>query len=101
MSAKLLFLLAVMVAFGALTTKAMLDSGIQGILAVPLSSWAGAQVFTDLVIVGLMACVWMVKDAPLRGLRAWPFVLLTLATGSFGPLTYLVVREWRSTQSSL
>jgi hypothetical protein len=38
----------------------------------------------------------MVRDASARGLNAWPFVLVTLVAGSFGPLFYLVVRERRA-----
>ena len=59
-------------------------------------SWGGAQVFTDLVIALLLACVWMVYDARERGLSAWPFIAITLVLGSFGPLLYLVVREVRA-----
>jgi len=54
-------------------------------------------VFIDLVIVGVLACFWMSKDARGRGLTAWPFILITVFAGSFGPLLYLVVRELRST----
>ncbi len=96
MSVRLFGLVAVVIAFGALTAMALLDVGFLGILEPHFQSWGGAQVFVDLVIVCLLACIWMVNDAPSRGLNAWPFVLITLVAGSFGPLTYLVFREWRS-----
>ncbi len=51
--------------------------------------------FTDLVILGVLACFWMAKDAPAQGLPAWPFILMTLILGSFGPLIYLVARQLR------
>jgi hypothetical protein len=35
----------------------------------------------------------MHADARARGRSAWPFIALTLAAGSFGPLAYLLVRE--------
>jgi hypothetical protein len=35
----------------------------------------------------------MAADARQRGLPAWPFIAMTVVMGSFGPLTYLVVRE--------
>ena len=40
--------------------------------------------FADLVILAVLACIWMVKDAPARGLSPWPFVALTVVLGSFG-----------------
>ncbi len=96
MSTRLLLVLTVIVAFGALTAAAVVDVGYFGILEPHFQSWGGAQVFVDLVIVCLLACIWMVNDAPSRGLSAWPFVLITLIAGSFGPLSYLAVREWRA-----
>ena len=44
----------------------------------------------------LVSKVQMVRDARERGLVAWPFVVLTLAAGSFGVLFYLVARELRA-----
>ena len=96
MSARLFGLITVIIAFGVLTTLALLDVGYFGIFEPHFQSWGGAQVFADLVIVCLLACFWMVNDAVSRGLNAWPFVLITLVAGSFGPLVYLVFREWRS-----
>lgn len=96
MSGRLIALVVVFIAFGLLTTLALLDVGYIGILEPHFRSWGGAQVFVDLVIVGVLACIWMSHDAREHGLSAWPFVLITLVAGSFGPLLYLVVRELRS-----
>jgi hypothetical protein len=95
MSGRSFLLLLVIAGFGVLTTLALLDVGYLGILAPHFRSWGGAQVFADLVILGVLACVWMARDAREQGLAAWPFILATLALGSFGPLFYLVVREMR------
>jgi hypothetical protein len=95
MSARFIVLCAVIAGFSALTTLALWDVGYLGILRPHFQSWGGAQVFFDLVIVCLLACVWMIKDAQQRGLSAWPFVAITLVAGSFGPLLYLAVRELR------
>ena len=84
----------VILAFGGLTGKALWEVGLWGIIEPHFRSWGAAQVFTDLVIMGLLGCVAMVADARRRGVAAWPWVVLTLATGSFGPLIYLLVREW-------
>jgi uncharacterized membrane protein YqjE len=93
MSARLLALFVVLVLFGALTAVALADVGYLGILEPHFRSWGAGQVLADLVILGLLACIWMVNDARQRGATVWPFVLLTLAAGSFGPLLYLLARE--------
>lgn len=96
MSGRLILLVAVIAAFGALTTLALVDVGYFGILEPHFQSWGGAQVFADLVIVCLLACIWMVNDARQRGVSAWPFIVITLVAGSFGPLLYLAMRELRA-----
>jgi hypothetical protein len=97
MSARLILLAAVIAAFAAITIEALLEVGYFGLVEQQLRSWAGIQVLLDLVIVCVLACIWMANDARRRGLSSWPFILLTLVAGSFGPLAYLVVRELRST----
>lgn len=96
MSGRLIALLAVTLAFAALTAEALMDVGYFGIIEPHFQSWGGAQVFADLVIVCILAVIWMVNDARERGLTVWPFILVTLAMGSFGPLLYLVMRELRA-----
>jgi len=96
MSGRLLTLIAVIIGFGVLSAVALMDVGYFGIIEPHFKSWGAAQVFCDLVIIALLACFWIARDAPAHGLPAWPFIALTLAAGSFGPLTYLVIREWRA-----
>jgi hypothetical protein len=96
MSARAIVLVAVIAGFGVLSALALMDVGFVGIIAPHFRSWGGAQVFADLVILAVLACFWMARDARERGLPAWPFVLLTLLAGSFGPLFYLLARELRT-----
>lgn len=98
MTPRLLALAAVAVAFGLLTARALADYGYIGLIAFHLSNWGSAQVLTDLAIIALLACLWMIHDSRGRNLPAWPFVLITLAAGSFGVLFYLMAREWRAKQ---
>lgn len=98
---RLAVLAVVILAFGALTTIALLDVGYWGILAPHFQSWGAAQVFADLVILAVLSCFWMIADARRRGLAAWPFILVTLLAGSFGPLLYLVTREIRAPRNAL
>ena len=93
MSTRLLGLLIVTSLFGALTVTALQDVGYFGIIAPHFQSWGAAQVLADLVILGLLFCIWVVPDARARGVNPWPFVGLTLVGGSFGPLCYLMLRE--------
>jgi len=100
MSARLVVLVVVMILFGVLTALALMDVGYFGILRPHFQSWGGAQVFVDLVIVGILSCAWMVSDSRHSGLNPWPFVVVTVVAGSFGPLLYLAVREVRGTASA-
>jgi hypothetical protein len=96
MSLRLVALFVVIGLFGALTAVALADVGILGIFRPHFQAWGPAQVFADLVILAVLACLWMVTDARDRGLNPWPFVVLTGLAGSFGPLSYLVLRELRA-----
>jgi hypothetical protein len=39
-----------------------------------------------------MISVWLYRDAKRRGKSATPYIALTLATGSLGPLLYLLAQ---------
>lgn len=96
MSARLLVLVGTTLSFAVLSAVAVADVGYFGIIEPHFRSWGAAQVFVDLVIIAVLAVVWMIGDARGRGMNPWPFVALTLVAGSFGPLTYLIVRERRA-----
>src|SRR5262245_29054899 len=95
MSGRMLSLVAVLVAFAALTVLALQEVGYVGLVAPLLQSWGGGQVLADLVIALWLACLWMISDARSRGISPWPFVAVTLLAGSFGVLGYLLLRELR------
>jgi hypothetical protein len=86
-------LIVVLLAFSALTAVAILEGGPQGIFAVAFGSAAGMQLFFDLVIALLLFLVWMWGDAKATGRNPWPWIAITLAIGSFGPLLYLITRK--------
>ncbi len=53
-----------------------------------------AQVVIDLYLMAILACVWMYRDARLRGrstASVVPYFLLTALFVSVGPLLYIVV----------
>ena len=51
------------------------------------------QVLADLAIALVLVLVWLWRDAKATGRNPVPWVVLTLATGSFGPLIYLLTRR--------
>jgi hypothetical protein len=95
MSGRLITLVAVIAGLSVLTAAAVMDAGYTGVFMSSFQNWSGAQIFTDLAIMCVLASIWMVLDARAQGLPAWPFILITVAAGSFGPLLYLVARELR------
>ncbi len=101
MSSRMVLLLVVIGLFGALSALALMDVGYFGIFEPHFQTWAGGQVFADLVILAVLGCLWMIQDGPARGINPWPFVITTLFLGSFGVLFYLVARELRATAGSL
>jgi hypothetical protein len=79
--------------FGALSAAAMWQHGYWGILEPHFQSFGGAQVLADLIIALTLVMVWMWNDAKATGRNVWPWMIATLALGSFGPLGYLLTRK--------
>lgn len=95
MSTQSWMLAAVLTAFGALTGLALYEHGYWGIFEFHFPASAGWQVLTDLVIVCGLAMLWMIQNARATGRTVWPYLLLTLTGGAFGPLLYLFVGSLR------
>ncbi len=79
--------------FGALTAIALYQHGYWGIIAPHFQSTGAGQVFADLVIALVMVLVFIWHDAKATGRNPWPWILATLALGSFGPLVYFLTRK--------
>ena len=82
-----------LILFGALSAAALWQHGYWGIVAPLFQSLGGGQVFADLVIALVLVMVWMWHDAKATGRNVWPWIVATLALGSFGPLLYLLTRK--------
>ena len=79
----------VLVGFTLLTAVALWQHGYWGILAPHFKSSGAAQVLVDLVIALSLVLAWMWPEAKRTNRRFWPWFLLTLVLGSFGPLLFL------------
>lgn len=86
-----IILVVVLIAFLALTVVAAWQHGYVGVFAFQFQNLAGIQVLLDLVIALSIFLVWMWQDAKNAGRNPWPWLLLTLVTGSIGALAYLLV----------
>jgi len=90
------FLIAIFLLFGAYSFYAMYEVGYFGIFTAVAASPGSLQVAFDLVIACLLISFWMVSDARVHGRNPWPYVLITLFAGSFGPLLYLLLAGERA-----
>ncbi len=86
-------LLITIILFGSLSAVALWRHGFWGIIAPHFQSFGAGQVFADLVIALTLAMIWMWHDAKATGRNVWPWIVATLALGSFGPLFYLLTRK--------
>ncbi len=89
-------LLVVSVVFAVLTGLALWHHGYWGILEPHFRSFGAAQVLADLVIALSLFLAWMWRDAKQTGRNPWPWLLVTLVAGSFGPPLYLLTRRDRT-----
>ncbi len=88
-----LLLVVTLVLFGALTAVTVWHHGYRGIFETIFQTWAGIQVLVDLAIALALVLVWMWRDAKALQRKVWPYVVITLAAGVFGPLLYLLTRK--------
>jgi drug/metabolite transporter (DMT)-like permease len=86
-------IIVTLILFGALSATALWHHGYFGIFALHFQTFGGMQVLTDLVIALTLVMVWMWRDAKATGRSVWPWIIATLALGSFGPLVYLLTRK--------
>lgn len=85
-------LLVDFVGFSAFTAYVLYAYGL-GWIGVAFANPVSTLVTIDLFIALSMVMAWVHADAKARGVSPWPYLLLTLGTGSVGTLLYLLVRE--------
>lgn len=85
-------LIITLIALSIVTALALWHDGLWGIFAPNFKSFGEFQVFFDLVIALGLFLVWMWRKETAAGRNPWPWLLITLAIGSFGPLLYLIIK---------
>jgi hypothetical protein len=90
MSKKQWLLAIVLVAFSVLTAYAVYQVGLIGVFEALAANIASITATVDLTIALTLIAVWMWNDAKARGMSALPYLVLTVAFGSVGPLLYLL-----------
>jgi hypothetical protein len=74
------------VCFLALTGVALAADGVAGFPRAITSSRAAGQIYVDLVIAVVVICVWLHRDARLRGRNPWPWIVGAAVVGRISPL---------------
>jgi hypothetical protein len=97
MSGKQALLCGVLAAFGGLSAYVVYIHGVGGMWELMTANGVSMLLTIDLSIALTMVSAWMWSDARDRGLSPIPYVLLTVAAGSVGPLLYLIRRESTTT----
>ena len=91
---KFFLILTMFIPFAIYTTYVLVQVGYMGLIRDSTVNLSSIQVLLDLVIVCLLACLWMHRDAATCARNARPFIIRTLFGGSFGPMLYLLVGEF-------
>lgn len=92
MNLKQIALGIVLAGFSILTAYALIGYGYVGFFREAISNLASVTLLVDLIISLTIILVYLGNDARERGASAVPYLLLTLAFGSVGPLLYLIRR---------
>jgi hypothetical protein len=100
MNRKQIALSVVLVVLLAIDADAVYSYGFLGFFQAALATGPAITSFADMVVALTLVCIWMSEDAHERGFSAVPYLLLTLAFGSPGPLLYLIRRFADQTASA-
>lgn len=92
MNTKQLGLAAVCLGFSALTAYTVYHYGYIGFFEQMITNVATITGFVDLTIALGLVILWMWQDAREQSISPLPYIILTFALGSIGPLLYLIRR---------
>jgi hypothetical protein len=92
MNRKQIALSLIMVVVLAVDAEAIYSHGLVGFIRTALATGPAIASFVDMAVALGLVCIWMAQDARERGVSALPYLLVTFALGSVGPLLYLISR---------
>jgi hypothetical protein len=92
MNRKQLALSAALIVLLAMDAYSVYLYGYIGFFRMVLANFAGVTAFVDLLIALVLIIAWMGDDIRERNVSALPYIVLTVALGSVGPLLYLIRR---------
>jgi hypothetical protein len=92
MNRKQLVLSGALIVLFAMDAYSVYLYGYIGFFRMVVANFAGITAFVDLLIALVLILVWMGEDAGQRNFSAIPYLVLTIALGSVGPLLYLIRR---------
>lgn len=85
-----------LVPFSLYSFDVMFAIGYDGIWRDGFALAGSRQILADLVVMALLSCLWLADDARRSQRRALPWILLTFAGGSLGPMLYLLLAPRRA-----
>ena len=92
MNRKQLVLSAALIILLAMDAYSVYLYGYIGFFQMVVATFAGVTAFVDLMIALVLILVWMSDDARQRNVSTIPYLVVTIALGSIGPLLYLIRR---------
>ena len=100
MNRKQLALSAALIVLLASDAYAVYLYGSAGFLRAVFANFAGFATFFDLSVALVLILIWIGDDARERNASVIPYLILTIALGSVGPLIYLIRRLGDQTEAS-
>jgi uncharacterized membrane protein len=82
----------ILATFGAYSVYVTWQIGYFGIWQAGMANVGTWQVLLDLSIMCFITLGFITRDARRTGRTVWPFAVITIAAGSFGPLLYLLLK---------
>lgn len=87
------FIWVFLTALTIITFLAVRDFGYMGIFSFGLYNFATMQIFLDLIITLILLLFVIWQDTRERKVSFWPWLIISLGFGTYGPLLYMLYRK--------